>query len=82
VIRLTDGQRRRLRILERDDPQARVVGSLDHCPVVEHHGISSVTGRAARGTDYVRFAKVSRGGRLHGLGPDQITKYQIKRVLK
>lgn len=69
-IILTDKQKSRLENLE-NDKEAKVIGTLDNCPVVWHSGTHA--------KDYGHVAVVSRTGRLRGLGPNQIRRWQIGR---
>jgi hypothetical protein len=64
-IALSQAQRERLAMFERDDPGVTVVGALQGCPVIRHSGIKRTTGT------YSHLALLAPTGRLRGLGEAQ-----------
>ena len=75
-IGLTDAQKRRLRILEKDDPDAKIVAALRHCPVVDHSGKNRPASE-----NYRHLAIVAPNGRLRGFGKEMERQFRVSRRL-
>lgn len=73
-IPLSKPQMAKLQLLE-DDDRARVIGTLDGCPVILHHGVIG-----NRVFEAPRFAVLAKNGRLHSMGSDMRRRFRLKNV--